>query len=79
MLKGLGKMPVPTKGGGSIPVVANFQKHLNTPVILLGFGLNDDNLHAPNEKFNIEHYFKGIETIAYFHQLYATMKNKKLS
>ncbi len=79
MLKGLGKMPVPTKGGGSIPVVANFQKHLNTPVILLGFGLNDDNLHAPNEKFNIEHYFKGIETIAYFHQLYATMKNKKSS
>jgi acetylornithine deacetylase/succinyl-diaminopimelate desuccinylase-like protein len=64
-----GKPPVFTREGGSIPVVATFQKELNAPVVLMGFGL-DDNVHAPNEHFYVEHYFKGIETVIhYYHNL----------
>ena len=47
------------------------EKELDAKVILMGFGLDSDNLHSPNEKFNIENYFKGIETIPYFHKYFA--------
>ncbi len=56
--------PVRIREGGSIPIVTTFSKVLRTPVLLMGFGLSDDRLHSPNEKFNITHYFNGIRTIA---------------
>lgn len=68
-----GKSPVPVRGGGSIPICSLFEKELGTKVILMGFGLDSDNLHSPNEKFNIENYYKGIETIPYFHKYFAEM------
>ncbi|MBX5439566.1 MAG: dipeptidase [Thermoflavifilum sp.] len=67
----LGKEPVPLRGGGSIPITAVFQKILGVHTVFLGFGLDDDCLHAPNEKFDLANYLKGIETIPYFHQYFA--------
>jgi acetylornithine deacetylase/succinyl-diaminopimelate desuccinylase-like protein len=63
--KAWGTEAVFTRGGGSIPVVATFAEVLNVPTVLLGFGLNDDRLHSPNEKFNVENFYKGIETSSY--------------
>lgn len=68
-----GKKPIPTRGGGSIPIVALFEDALDVKSVLLGFGLDNDNLHSPNEKFDIFNYYKGIETIPYFHQYFAEM------
>ena len=67
------KTPIPTRDGGSIPIVALFQHTLNLDTILMGFGLNSDNIHSPNEHYGLFNYYKGIETIAYFHQIYAEM------
>ncbi len=67
MLASFGKNPIPTKGGGSIPIVALFHEILNTPTVLMGFGLDSDALHSPNEHYGIFNFFKGIETIALFH------------
>ncbi len=69
----LGKAPVPVRGGGSIPICALFEKELGIKIIFMGFGLDSDNLHSPNEKFNIENYYKGIETIPYFHKYFTEM------
>ena len=66
-----GKQPIPVRGGGSIPICALFEKELGIKIIFMGFGLDSDNLHSPNEKFNIENYYKGIETIPYFHKYFA--------
>lgn len=74
MEKAFGKTPIPLRGGGSIPITSLFETILNCKTIFLGFGLDSDNLHSPNEKFNIENYYKGIATIPYFHQFYAEMK-----
>jgi len=63
---GFGREPVFMREGGSIPVVATFQKVLGIETILMGFGLPDDNLHAPNEKFHLPNFYKGIETIIHF-------------
>lgn len=65
------KNPIPVRGGGSIPISAIFEKELGIKIVFMGFGLDNDNLHSPNEKFNIENYYKGIETIPYFHQFFA--------
>jgi len=65
-----GKEPIPTRGGGSIPIVALFEKTLGLKTVLLGFGLDNDNIHSPNEKFDVANYFKGIETIPYFHKYF---------
>jgi acetylornithine deacetylase/succinyl-diaminopimelate desuccinylase-like protein len=54
------------RSGGSIPIVAEFQNHLKIPSVMMGFGLPDDNLHAPNEKFHIANYYRGIESIVRF-------------
>jgi acetylornithine deacetylase/succinyl-diaminopimelate desuccinylase-like protein len=54
------------RSGGSIPIVAEFDKHLGIPSIMMGFGLPDDNLHAPNEKFHIPNFYRGIESIVRF-------------
>ena len=67
-----GKDPVPVRGGGSIPICALFEKELGIKIVFMGFGLDSDNLHSPNEKFNIENYSKGIETIPYFHKHFAS-------
>jgi acetylornithine deacetylase/succinyl-diaminopimelate desuccinylase-like protein len=72
--KGFGKRPVFTREGGSIPVVADFQAALNVPVVLFGFGLPDDNLHAPNEKFNLENFFNGILASAFLYQEVAEIR-----
>lgn len=65
-----GKTPIPTKGGGSIPIVAMFEEILGVKTVLLGFGLDNDNIHSPNEKFDLFNYYKGIETLPYFHQYF---------
>jgi acetylornithine deacetylase/succinyl-diaminopimelate desuccinylase-like protein len=54
------------RSGGSIPIVGDFERHLKIPTVLMGFGLPDDNLHAPNEKFNIANFHQGIESIILF-------------
>ena len=55
--------PAEFRSGGSIPVVGLFEKHAGIPSVLMGFGLPDDNLHAPNEKFHLPNFYKGIETV----------------
>lgn len=67
------KKPIPTRGGGSIPIVALFEKELGVKTVLLGFGLDSDNLHSPNEKYGIENYLKGIETIPSFFKYFAEL------
>jgi len=59
-----------TRSGGSIPIVGDFANHLGIPTILMGFGLPDDGLHSPNEKYKIENYYLGIMTIAHFFEQY---------
>jgi acetylornithine deacetylase/succinyl-diaminopimelate desuccinylase-like protein len=66
-----GKAPIPVRGGGSIPICALFEKELGLKIVFMGFGLDSDNLHSPNEKFGLENFYKGIETIPYFHQFFA--------
>ena len=66
-----GKPTVFTRSGGSIPIVGDFATHLGIPTILMGFGLPDDGLHSPNEKYNIRNYYEGIRTIARFMEEYA--------
>ena len=73
-----GKKPVPVRGGGSIPICALFEKELGIKIVFMGFGLDSDNLHSPNEKFNIDNFYKGIETIPYFHQYFAEGWVKKV-
>jgi acetylornithine deacetylase/succinyl-diaminopimelate desuccinylase-like protein len=68
-----GKAPIPVRGGGSIPICALFEKELGVKIVFMGFGLDSDNLHSPNEKFNVENFYKGIETIPYFHQYFSEM------
>ncbi len=65
-----GKETVFTRSGGSIPIVGDFATHLGIPTILMGFGLPDDGLHSPNEKYNIRNYFDGIRTLAHFFEEY---------
>jgi len=69
-----GKEPIPVRGGGSIPICSLFEKELGLKIVFMGFGLDSDNLHSPNEKYDIANYYKGIETIPYFHQFFAAMK-----
>ena len=68
-----GKRPIPTRSGGSIPVISGFERILGTKAILMGFGLGEDAIHSPNENYKLEHFFKGIETIPYFYKYYAEM------
>ncbi len=69
-----GKPPIPVRGGGSIPITSLFESELGLKTVFLGFGLDSDNLHSPNEKFDITNFYKGIETIPYFHKYFAEMK-----
>ena len=70
-----GKTPIPQRSGGSIPIVALFEKELKSKTILMGFGLDSDAIHSPNEHFGIWNYLKGIETIPQFYH-YFTMMSK---
>jgi len=66
---------IPTRSGGSIPIVALFEKELGTKSILIGFGLNSDAIHSPNEHFGLFNYFKGIETIPYFFKYFTELES----
>lgn len=66
-----GKKPLPQRGGGSIPIVALFEKVLGVKSVLMGFGLDSDDIHSPNEHFGVFNFLKGIETIPYFYHYYA--------
>ncbi|HEY0060410.1 MAG TPA: dipeptidase [Flavisolibacter sp.] len=68
-----GKEPIPVRGGGSIPICSILERELGIKIVFMGFGLDSDNLHSPNEKYNVENYYKGIETIPYFHKFFAEM------
>jgi acetylornithine deacetylase/succinyl-diaminopimelate desuccinylase-like protein len=66
----LGKPTVFIRSGGSIPIVGDFATHLGIPTVLMGFGLPDDGLHSPNEKYHLENYYQGIRTVAHFFEQY---------
>jgi len=66
-----GKEPIPYRGGGSIPIVALFEQILDAKTVLMGFGLDSDAIHSPNEHYGLFNYYKGIETIPLFYQNYA--------
>lgn len=72
-----GIAPVPNRGGGSIPIVPMFEKELGCKSILMGFGLDTDAIHSPNEHFGLFNFFKGIETIPLFYQHYTAMIKEK--
>jgi acetylornithine deacetylase/succinyl-diaminopimelate desuccinylase-like protein len=74
MKESFGKEPIPTRGGGSIPIVALFEKELGLKSVLMGFGLDSDAIHSPNEKYGLFNFYKGIETIPMFFKHYAEMK-----
>ncbi|MEL6986504.1 MAG: M20/M25/M40 family metallo-hydrolase, partial [Bacteroidota bacterium] len=76
MEKTYGKTPIPQRSGGSIPIVSMFEKELNVKTVLMGFGLNTDDIHSPNEHYGLFNYYKGIETIPYFYEYYSALKNK---
>ncbi|HEY4800436.1 MAG TPA: dipeptidase [Bacteroidia bacterium] len=67
------KKPIPVRTGGSIPIVALFEKELKIKSVLMGFGLDSDDIHSPNEHYGVFNYFKGIETIPLFFKYYAEM------
>lgn len=68
-----GKTPIPQRSGGSIPIVSLFEKELKSKTILMGFGLDSDAIHSPNEHFGIFNYLKGIETIPYFYKYFTEL------
>ncbi|NQX78010.1 M20/M25/M40 family metallo-hydrolase, partial [Gilvibacter sp.] len=70
-----GKTPIPQRSGGSIPIVSLFEEELKSKTILMGFGLDSDAIHSPNEHFGIWNYLKGIETIPQFYHFYAQNHN----
>lgn len=70
------KKPVPVRSGGSIPIISTFEQVLGTKSILMGFGLEADAIHSPNENFPLEQFFNGIETIPHFYKYYAEMMKK---
>jgi len=68
-----GVKPIPTRSGGSIPIMADFEEVLGLKTILMGFGLESDAIHSPNENYPLQQFFKGIETIPYFYKYYAEL------
>ncbi|TRX58408.1 dipeptidase [Fulvivirga sp. M361] len=71
--KAWGKTPIPTRDGGSIPIVSLFKEVLGLDTVLMGFGLDSDAIHSPNEHYGLFNYMKGIETIALFHENFAQL------
>ncbi|MEP4532419.1 MAG: dipeptidase [Cyclobacteriaceae bacterium] len=70
-----GKTPIPTREGGSIPITALFQQELELDPILMGFGLDSDAIHSPNESYGLFNFYKGIETITHFYKYFAEAKS----
>ncbi|MEE9374371.1 MAG: dipeptidase, partial [Saprospiraceae bacterium] len=66
--------PIPVRGGGSIPIVSLFETILGVKTVLMGFGLDSDDIHSPNEHYGLFNFYKGIETIPYFYKYYADLK-----
>ncbi len=73
MEEAFGKKPIPMRGGGSIPIVALFEELLGLKTILMGFGLDSNKIHSPNENFGLFNYYKGIETIPLFYKNFAEL------
>ena len=73
MQQTFGKRPIPIRSGGSIPIVAMFEKELGLKTILMGFGLDSDAIHSPNEHYGLFNFYKGIETIPYFYKYYTEL------
>lgn len=73
MEKTFGKRPIPLRSGGSIPIVALFEKELGLKTVLMGFGLDSDAIHSPNEHYGLFNFYKGIETIPYFYQEFTAL------
>jgi acetylornithine deacetylase/succinyl-diaminopimelate desuccinylase-like protein len=71
-----GKKPIPLRSGGSIPIVALFEKELGLKTVLMGFGLDSDAIHSPNEHYGVFNYFKGIETIPYFYKYFTELSKQ---
>ncbi|MBX7183331.1 MAG: dipeptidase, partial [Bacteroidia bacterium] len=76
MEESFGKSPIPVRTGGSIPIIALFENVLGLKTVLMGFGLDSDAIHSPNEHYGLFNYFKGIETIPHFYKHYAELKSK---
>lgn len=74
--KTMGKTPIPQRSGGSIPIVALFERELESKTILMGFGLDSDAIHSPNEHFGVWNYFKGIETIPQFFHYFTQLSKE---
>jgi acetylornithine deacetylase/succinyl-diaminopimelate desuccinylase-like protein len=74
-----GKKPVPVRSGGSIPIIPQFEEILGIKTILLGFGLESDDAHSPNENYPVFNFYKGIETIPYFYYYFAEMMTSTVS
>ncbi|MCB0685695.1 MAG: M20/M25/M40 family metallo-hydrolase, partial [Saprospiraceae bacterium] len=74
MEKSFGKKPIPARGGGSIPIVSLFDDILGVKTVLMGFGLDSDDIHSPNEHFGLFNFYQGIRTIPYFLENYAAIK-----
>jgi acetylornithine deacetylase/succinyl-diaminopimelate desuccinylase-like protein len=66
---GFGAKPVYMRGGGTLPIISEFQEVLGVPVVMMGFGLPDDNAHAPNEKLHLPTFYRGIETLIHYFAL----------
>jgi acetylornithine deacetylase/succinyl-diaminopimelate desuccinylase-like protein len=71
-----GKEAIPVRSGGSIPIVAMFEKELGLKTVLMGFGLDSDAIHSPNEHYGIFNFRKGIETIPYFYKYFVELNQK---
>lgn len=74
--KTFGKKPIPVRSGGSIPIVAMFEKVLGLKTILMGFGLDSDAIHSPNEHYGLFNFYRGIETIPYFYAYFTQLSSK---
>jgi len=68
-----GKKPIPVRSGGSIPIIAMFEQELGLKTMMMGFGLDSDAIHSPNEHFGLFNYYRGIETIPYFFSNYTNL------
>lgn len=74
--KTFGKEPIPARAGGSIPIVALFEEVLGVKTVLMGFGLDSDAIHSPNENFGLFNYYKGIQTLPHFYHFYTELKTR---
>ena len=72
--KGFGAPPVYIRGGGSLPIVADLQERFDVPIVLIGFGMPDDNTHAPNEKYHLPNFYRGIESLIHYISILSTMQ-----